>query len=130
MQVAALGVIGFLALRIVAGKVSVVWLNVCVRPKPSSPYGAGSDFAELEEANLFGGETSVRERAAARSCRRYPRLKVARLGLPRDRPGQRRPRELVWPIRTACPQRDTLSLPAVRALRALGAATRPAWATM
>ena len=65
MQLAALGAIGLLALRIVAGKVWVVWLNVCVRPKPGSPYVSRSEFAEPEEADLFGRETSVRQRVTA-----------------------------------------------------------------
>jgi hypothetical protein len=50
VELAVLVAIGHLALCVVAGKPSVVWLNVCVRPEPSGSYLALPDFAELEEA--------------------------------------------------------------------------------
>ena len=65
MQLAALVAIGLLALRIVAGKMRVACLNLCVRPEPGGSDIALSEFAEFEEANLFSCETGIRERLTA-----------------------------------------------------------------
>ncbi len=65
MQCAVLVAIRFLALGVVARKPWVVRLDVCVRPEPSGSHPGLSHFAELEEANLFSGETGVRQRVAA-----------------------------------------------------------------
>lgn len=62
MQLAVLVAIGFLALRVVAGKVSVARLNVCVGPEPGSSDIAFPQFAELQEANPFSWEIGVRQR--------------------------------------------------------------------